>query len=232
MQIDWDESRLAALNMSSILLQNIQQTQGRSSTVGNLSLTIPTTRAEDLDRLHHAASQKILDFLTTDQFDGDLTLRMVALQTAIDHRTAVNLTHMLANHSFVSDFRAQQQKAYRQIITDKQKELDALKQKNANKPNNHLKDNIRVLTLSLTRVHKNNTVTVPYAIVTQVWEDLLNDTMAAAEKSVNIGAMYVRPHEDPIKNTISISTEDILQHRDKKLSSVSVQPSPSNVKFS
>lgn len=227
MEIDWDDSRLAALNMSSSLLQNIQQTQGRSCTVGNLSLSIPTTRAEDLDRLHHSACQKMLDFLTTDQFDGDLSLRLVALQTAINHRTAVNLTHMLANHSFVSDFRSQQQKAYRQIITDKQKELDALKQKNTNKPNNHLKDNIRTLTLSLTRAHKINNVTVPYEIVIQVWDDLLNDTLAAAEKNVNIGAMYVRPDQDPIKNTISMSREDILQHRDKKISSASVgNPKP------
>lgn len=218
MQIDWDESRLAALNLSLVLLQNIQQTQGRSSTVGNLGLTIPTTRAEDLDRIHHAAAQKILDFLTTDQFDGDFSLRMVALQTAINHRTAVNLSHMLANHSFVSDFRTQQQKAYRQTITDKQKELEILKQKNTNKPNNHLKDSIRVLTLSLTRVHKTNTVTVPYAIVTQVWDDLLNDTIMAAEKSVNIGAMYIRPNEEPLNTTLCISAEDVLQHREKQSS--------------
>ncbi len=223
MQIDWDESRLAALNMSSVLLQNIQQTQGRSLTVGNLSLTIPTTRAEDLDRIHHDVSQKILDFLTTDQFDGDLSLRMVALQTAINHRTAVNLTDMLVNHSFVSDFRTQQQSAYRQIITDKKKELELLKQKNASKPNNHLKDSIRVLTLSLTRVHKTNTATIPYAIVTQVWDDLLKDTIAAAEKSANIGAMYIRSSDEPIKKTISISGEDILQHREKQLSSVSIR---------
>lgn len=213
MELDWEECRIAALRLSSVLLQNIQQTQGRGSTVGNVSMTVPTTRAPDLDQLHHVACQKILDFLSTDQFDAGLELRVMALETTINIRTPKNLTSMVAEHNIVADFRQAKQNQYQREIGEMQQQLTKAKQKNLAKPTNALKDEIRVLTMQLKMGHRKNTATIPVTLMPQIWESLIHDTILAAEKTVSVGALYVREQETPITTQQTISRDAILAHR-------------------
>lgn len=213
MELDWEECRAAALRLSSVLLQNIQQTQGRGSTVGNISLTVPTTRAQDLDQIHYIGCQKILDFLSTDQFDAGLELRVMALETTINNRTPKNLTPMVAEHNIVADFRQAKQNQYQREIGEMQQQLTKAKQKTLAKPTNALKDEIRVLTMQLKMGHRKNTATIPVTLMPQIWESLIHDTILAAEKTVSVGALYVREHETPITTQQTISRDTILAHR-------------------
>ena len=230
--LDWDESRLTALRLSGVLLDNIQQTQGRSTTVGNISLVAPTTRTVDLDEVHYTAAQKMLDFLTSDQFDGGPHLRAAALEAAVKTRTTPNLVQILANHSFTAKFHTEKQATYHHDISRIEKEIEILKSRQERKPSAPTKDTLRIWQVQLESVRKKNMFTIPYALVPQVWADVINDTIAKAEKALSIGAAYVRNPDDAIKTQEGLSRNDILQHRQKGSEENNTPPSAhSNVKF-
>lgn len=230
--LDWDESRLTALRISGVLLDNIQQTQGRSTTVGNISLVAPNTRTVDLDDVHYTAAQKMLDFLTSDQFDGGPHLRVAALEAAVKTRTTPNLVQILANHSFTAKFRTEKQAIYHHDISCIEKEIEVLKSRQERKPSAPTKDTLRIWRGQLESVRKKNMFTIPYALVPQVWADVINDTIATAEKALNIGAAYVRNPNDAIKSQEGLSRNDILHHRAKVPEEGKTSPPPqSGVKF-
>ena len=231
--VDWDESRLTALRLSNILVDNIQQTQGRSSTVGNISLVVPNIHAVDLDLLHHTAAQKMLDFLTSDQFDGGTQLRIAALEAAVKTRTAPNLLHMLVNHSFTAEFRTKKQTAYHNEISSMEKKIESLKSQQERKPSPHTKDAVRLLRVQLDNARKKNFTTVPSAIVPQVWGDVISDTITTAEKALSVGAAYVRNPNEAIKSQGTLSPSDIVSHREKTRSQSATTPALSTlgVKF-
>lgn len=213
--VDWDESRLVALRLSNVLVDNIQQTQGRSSTVGNISLVVPNIPTTDLDQVHYTAAQKMLDFLTSDQFDGGTPLRVAALEAAVKTRTAPNLLHILVNHSFTTEFRTKKQTAYHHEISSMEKKIETLKFQQERKPSAHTKDSIRLLRMQLENARKKNFTTLPSAIVPQVWDDVINDTIASAEKTLSIGASYGRNPNEVIKTQGALSRSDIMSHRGK-----------------
>lgn len=211
--LDWEQSRLIAIEMSANLINSCAQTDKSISAIGVTELIFPIMTIETLDYLHHFAAQKMLDFLTTDQIDGGTDLRAVALSTVVGRRTPQHLTTMAAHHSCVSDFRSQKEAAHQKDVATIKKDLEALRKKFAQHKDPDLKADIRLLNMKLMAAQQPKRSIIPASALKTAWEDMICDTIAAAEKSLSVGALYVRNPNQEITTQVPLALEDVVQQR-------------------
>lgn len=202
--IDWDESRLIALRLSSQTIQEFNNTRGRTVTMGSVSMSLPTTPASDLDSLQLILAQRMLDFLTSDQFDGSLPLRAQALEAAVTHRHARNLLDAVAEDPHVQSFARTY--APQPPVTGGNGGKSAQKSSREAQMNNRLARQLEVL-------RRNKPFGLPVKNLLKVWHSVIDEILHRAENLVNIGASYTKPAHVPTTTQSQLTTQDLRAHK-------------------
>jgi len=201
--IDWDESRLIALRLSSQTTQEFNNTRGRTVTMNGVSMSLPTTPASDLDSLQLILAQKMLDFLTSDQFDGSLLLRAQALEAAVTHRHARNLLDAVAEDPQVQSFA--------QTYAPQPPSTGGKAQKSAQKSSREDQMNNRLARMEVLR--RNKPFGLPVKNLLKVWHGVIDEILHRAENLVNIGASYTKPAHEPTTTQSQLTLQDLRAHQ-------------------